>query len=351
MQQMSAIEAKQEAQKLAFGPIYFQVVITLKKLGILQLIWKNRKGIAISEICEQLKLSEYGVRVLLEAAECANIIEYLDKDIVNITMVGYFLTTDTMTEVNMNFVADVCYDGARYLSESVQNGKPEGLKTLGNWDTIYEGLSILPEQSRKSWFEFDHFYSDNAFPASLETVFKTKPKTIFDIGGNTGKWSFACCEYNPEVKIKILDLPVQLNVAKKNAIEKGFQNRIDFHEINLLDASQRIPAGADVIWMSQFLDCFSEDEIVTILKNVAQASDPNTNIFILETFIDNQKYPAAKYCLTATSLYFTFIANGNSKMYSLTSMTDLVSKAGLSVTETFPLIGDSYHTILKCKLA
>lgn len=349
--ELTALEAKREAQKIAFAPIYFQAVVALRELGILNLIGKNKKGIKISEIAQQLNLSHYGVGVLLEAAANAEAVEYLDDETVVLTKMGYFVNVDKMTEVNINFVNDVCYNGAKFTTESIHNGKPEGLKTLGNWKTIYEGLSQLPEKVKKSWFDFDHYYSDNAFPAALEIVFKEKPKTIFDIGGNTGKWAFACCNYDKNVKVKILDLPGQLNVAKKNAEEKGLTNRIDFHQINLLDEKQKIPAGADAVWMSQFLDCFSSEEIIAILKNVRQAADKNTNIYILETFIDNQKFEAAAYCLTGTSLYFTTMANGNSKMYSIKTMQELVKEAGLKLVKTFPLIGNSYHTILKCKSA
>lgn len=348
--EFTAIDAKYEAQKIAFGPLFFQAVVALQKLEVLPLICRNKRGIAISQICSELSLSEYGVRVLLEAAECAGAIEYQDTDLVTATMTGYFLSSDLMTKVNVNFVNDVCYQGAFHLAESIKTGKPSGLKVFGNWPTVYEGLAQLPETVKKSWFEFDHYYSDEAFRDALKIVFEEKPKVVFDIGGNTGKWAFACCGYNEDVKVKILDLPGQLNVSKKNAEERGLLNRIEFYEINLLDTDQKIPKGADAVWMSQFLDCFSEDEIVAILKNVKQASNANTDIYILETFIDNQRFPAAKLCLTATSLYFTCIANGNSKMYSLSVMQKLVEKAGLKVVETYPLIGDSYHTVLKCRI-
>jgi len=348
--EITAIDAKYEAQKIAFGPMFFQAVIALQKLEVLPLICKNKRGIAISQICEELSLSEYGVRVLLEAADCAGAIVYLDKDTVSATMTGYFLSSDLMTRVNMNFVNDVCYQGAFHLAESIKTGKPAGLKVFGEWPTVYEGLSQLPDTIKKSWFEFDHYYSDEAFRDALKIVFEHKPGMVFDIGGNTGKWAFACCGYDDSVKVKILDLPGQLNVSKKNAAERNLLHRIEFHEINLLDISQKIPKGADAVWMSQFLDCFSEEEIVAILKNVKEASDEKTNIYILETFIDNQRFPAAKLCLTATSLYFTCIANGNSKMYSISVMEKLVEKAGLKVVETFPLIGDSYHTVLRCQM-
>src|SRR5690606_11198017 len=107
--------------------------------------------------------------------------------------------------------------------------------------------------------------------------------------------------------------------------------------------------GADAIWMSQFLDCFSKTEILQILKNAHQAAGDGTWLYIMEPFFDNQRYDAAKYSLVATSLYFTIMANGNSKMYSVDIMKELVNEAGFEVAEIFPLIGDSYHTILKCR--
>ncbi len=347
--EMSIIEAKFEAQKLAFGPFYFQVVASLKDFGILQLIAKNRKGIKLSEITQKLSITEYGVSVLLEAAACINIVEYIDSESVKLTKLGFVLNSDIMTNINVDFMKYVCYDGIKHLSECIKTGKPEGLKEIGDWPTLYEGLAHFPEKVRDSWLDFDHYYSDDAFADALKIVFKEKPKYLFDIGGNTGKWALQCCGYDSDVRIKILDLPGQLKMARANAAAKNFQDRIDFHQIDLLDKFQKIPQGADAIWMSQFLDCFSKDEILQILKNVHQASDQNTNIYILEPFIDNQKFEAAKYSLIATSIYFTTMANGNSKMYSIEVMKDLVKKAGLEVVESFELIGNSYHTILKCK--
>ena len=349
MNEPKAIDAKYEAQKLAFAPIYFQCMVALRDLGILAYIHKRRGGTAIRDICETLKLSEYGVRTLLEAGKMADVVTYLDADTVKITKIGFFVLNDELTRVNINFVKDVCYEGAHFLTESIQTGKPEGLKVFGGWKTVYEGLSQLPEKVKTSWFEFDHFYSDDAFTTALDIVFKNKPKYLFDIGGNTGKWAFSCCRHDAEVQVKILDLPGQLNVAKENTIARQLENRIDFHQIDLLDTFQKIPKGADAIWMSQFLDCFSDNEILQILTNVHQAADEDTDIYIMEPFFDNQKYPAAQYCLTGTSIYFTTIANGNSKMYSIDVMRSLVEKAGLRVSEEFPLIGDSYHTILRCQ--
>lgn len=219
---------------------------------------------------------------------------------------------------------------------------------MGEWETIYQGLSQLPEKAQESWFKFDHFYSDRSFPVLLQKVFKSSPKSVVDIGGNTGKWATKCCEYDSDVNVTIVDLPQQLEMARKNVSEKGLLERIEFFPANLLDKEQTLPARADVWWMSQFLDCFSPIEILNILKLVKQQLASNDRIFILELFSDAQKYDAASYSLNATSLYFTCLANGNSRFYRSDDFLEIVAEAGLLVEERIDNIGLG-HTLLKIK--
>ncbi len=347
---LTAVEALQEAQRISFGPFLFQSIVSLKKLGALDYIFRNRRkgGVTIEEIANEVGVSEYGIDVLLEIAETSNIVIQNADHKFKLTKVGYFLNSDEMTNINLNFTNDVCYKGLYHLNDSIKNEKPEGLKELGNWKTIYEGLSILPAEAKKSWFDFDHYYSDNSFDEALDIVFKNKPKLLFDIGANTGKFSMNCCNYDNEVTIKMLDLPIQLNVALENVKKNGLENRISGHEIDLLVTNPKIPKGADAIWMSQFLDCFSKSEILNILKACVTAMDAGTELFIMELFTDRQKIENAKFSLQATSLYFTVMANGNSKMYRSQEMIDLIEEAGLIIVDDLDIKG-SYHTLLTCR--
>jgi hypothetical protein len=345
---LKAVEALQEAQKIAFAPYIFQASISLRKLGILEYIFENRNGATLEEIANATSVSKYGVGVLLEIAESSDIVFTNNENKYELTKTGYFLTFDKTVNVNINFNNDICYKGLYHLNDSIVNGKAEGLKELGNWSTIYEGLSKLTEDQQKSWFEFDHHYSDYGFNDALIEVFKRTPKILYDIGGNTGKFAISCCNYNKDVTIKIFDLPGQLKKALKNAKNSGFENRIEGCKIDWLSENPEIPKGADVMWMSQFLDCFSKEEIIKILSSCAKSMDDNTELFIMETFTDRQKFSNAKFILEATSLYFTAMANGNSKMYRATDFLDLIDKAGLKLIEDINQIGEN-HTILVCK--
>ncbi|MGJ8591517.1 MAG: methyltransferase [Aquaticitalea sp.] len=344
-----AIDALQEAQKIAFAPFIFQTTVSLRKLGVFDLIFDEREhgGIAIADISKKLSVSEYGLGVLLEIAESYDIVTKDTLGKFELTKTGYFLNYNKTVEVNLNFTNDVCYQGLFHLNDAIKNGTPEGLKELGEWDTIYDGLSQLTPEVQKSWFEFDHHYSDGIFEEALKRVFKNEPKSLFDIGGNTGKFALQCLNYDKNVIINIFDLPGQLKKALANIKNAGFEKRIVGHEINWLHNNPQIPKSADVIWMSQFLDCFSEDEIIKILKTCVASMDSDTEIIIIETFTDRQKFDNAKFVLEATSLYFTVMANGNSKMYNSEVFKKLISKAGLKISEDLA-IGD-FHTMLVCK--
>lgn len=344
----SALQAKTDAQKIAFAPIMFQAAKALRDFGILTFLRKNRKGSTVSELAESAKISEYGTLVLLEAGLSLEMIR-VEDDRYFLTKTGYFINSDELTKANMDFTHDVNYKGFYHLEEAIRDGKPAGLnREFGSWPTVYEALAEMPEKFRESWFAFDHYYSDTSFPEVMPIIFKNKPAKIMDVGGNTGKFAIKCAGYNKEVKITILDLPGQLNDAYKNIERNGFSDRIDGHAINLLDFSKPYPKGYDIIWMSQFLDCFSEEEIVMLVSNAKNAMDDDAELLIMETLWDKQKFDASTYSLHATSLYFTCIANGNSRMYHSEDMVRLVEEAGLQVVEIFENIGVS-HTILKCK--
>jgi hypothetical protein len=345
----SVMETSYNAQMIAFAPLIFQAAKSMRDLGILEFIaTKGKAGTTIAETAEALNLTTYAVTVLVEIGEKIGLTENRDGTLV-LLPTGRMIQSDQMTRINMDFTHDVCYHGIFYLDEALKTGTASGLKVFGEWNTIYEALSSLPEKAQKSWFEFDHFYSDGAFPEALPRMFAQKPVHILDVGGNTGKWAIQCCSYDPDVKITMLDLPGQLGLAKQNIVEAGMADRIALCPMNLLDHSVPFPRGCDVIWMSQFLVCFSEEDVIALLKRAVTAMRKDSVLFILDTFCDRQANEVGELCLEASSLYFTCMANGNSRMYTFKSMHEFIQKAGLQILDQHDNLGGS-HTLLCCGL-
>jgi ubiquinone/menaquinone biosynthesis C-methylase UbiE len=343
----TAYEALSEAQRIAFAPIAFQACRVMRNSGLLQCVERaGAAGMSFAEVAPAVELPPYAVRVLLEAGLGIGVFR-LNLDRFALTKLGHYLLHDAMTRVNMDVVHEICYRGMFDLDRALRDGTPAGLKTLGDWKTFYEGLSSLEPRARESWLAFDHYYSDAAFPAALPLVFASRPKRLLDVGGNTGKWAIECARFDPEVRVTIADLPQQLELARKTIRERRLEHRVAFLDIDLLDETRPFPAGFDAVWMSQVLDCFSEPQIVAILRRAAAALASGGFLYILELFWDRQPNETAAFCLQQTSLYFACIANGNSRMYRLDDLLRCLEESGLALVEQRDHVGP-YHTLLKC---
>ena len=50
---------------------------------------------------------------------------------------------------------------------------------------------------------------------------RNNPKTIYDVGANTGKFAISGSKYSDSVSIKMIDLPGQLKIARGNVAAAG----------------------------------------------------------------------------------------------------------------------------------
>ena len=351
----SALQAKFAAQKLAFAPAAFQTAKAMVDLHILKAIEDSKTdGLTIEAIIEKTGLSSYAVKLLMEFSLSLELVKIVPDSAPNayvLGKIGYFLLNDELTQANMNFINDVCYQGFFYLQDSLKTGKPAGLKVFGDWETIYQGLSALPEQAQKSWFAFDHYYSDSIFDAALPIVFKEKPQHIMDIGSNTGKFTKAALSYNNEVLVTMVDLAPQIAMAQNNPDLAAFKSRIESYPTNILNPNEQLPSNVDTVWMSQFLDCFSLEEIQGIVTKIKKHVPADCKIFVLEPLWDMQRFEAASYSIQATSIYFAAMANGNSKMYSYLDLVGAIEAAGCPLVQAHHNLGINSYSLLQFRVS
>ena len=346
---LTALEAVSRAQWLAFAPLAFQATAVMRDRGVLKALAAAASaaaGQSIAEVAATTGLSVYASRVLLEAGLGLQIVWRRDGRY-HLGKLGRVLLDDELTRVNFDFTRDVCYQAAAHLDESLREGRPAGLKTLGPWATLYEGLTALDEPAHSSWQAFDHFHSDQAFPVALERLAAQPPARLLDVGCNNGKWALGCLQRLPALQLGLVDLPPQLARAQQRLAEAGVDGRARCHPLDLLDPASALPTGYDLVWMSQFLDCFSDEQIVAMLGKVRVALPPGGRLWILELFWDRQRFEAAAFSLQQTSLYFSCVANGNSQMYDSAVFLGLLARAGFEVGTLTDGVG-GFHTLLEC---
>ena len=139
----TAYEALSEAQRIAFAPIVFQACRILRDSGVLELIQHSGSaGMTLDEVAASIDLPRYGIKVLLESGLGIGLFYFNDGRFV-LTNLGHFMLHDPMTRINMDVVHEICYRGMFDLDRALREGKPAGLKTLGGWNTFYEGLAAV----------------------------------------------------------------------------------------------------------------------------------------------------------------------------------------------------------------
>lgn len=347
-EQYSAAEAQRRAQEIVWGPIVFQTSRLMIRFGIFEMLSESDGGLTLDEVAERAGLSRYAAQVLLESSLTAQTVLLRDGRF-TLAKTGWFLLNDPQSKANMGFNHDVNYLGMFDLEQALREGRPAGLKRLGDWPTIYEGLSQLDEQVQRSWFGFDHYYSDCSFDDALGTIFSRPVSRLLDVGGNTGRFALRCVGYDPTVEVTIMDLPQQIVLMREAAAGAEEADRISGYPADLLDENTAFPEGFDAIMMSQFLDCFSEEQAVSILARAARSMGGDTRLYIMETLWDRQRYPLASYVLAQTSVYFTAMANGNSKMFHSDDLKRMIAAAGLRIETIHDGLGFG-HSILVCRV-
>lgn len=351
---LRGLAARFEAQRIAFGPVVFQCVRLAWKSGLLaRLDHAGKAGATVAELASAGRYSAYAISVILETALSAGVVRREgdhEHGRYSLTRIGDNVLHDELTQVNIDFIHDVCYQGMHALESSLRNEQPLGLKALGSWPTIYRGLAELPDAARASWFAFDHYYSDSSFASALPHVFARTPRTLMDVGANTGKWSLQCLRHDAAVRMLLLDLPGQLAQARQTLESARLADRAEFHPIDLLDYASDFPSGVDAVWMSQFLTCFSVEAIAQILRRAVASLAPGGSLWVLDTFWDRQQFDIAKYCLINTSPYFTALASGNSKMWESGQIIALAAAQGLRLADAVDDLGIA-HSLLRFERA
>jgi ubiquinone/menaquinone biosynthesis C-methylase UbiE len=325
------------------APFLFQAARSARDLGLLAALKDaGPNGSGADELTTRFGLPATSVTTLLDALLAGGLLDESPPGRWRLTTTGVVWLDDPQVGVDAEFTHAVCWHGLADLRESLVTGTPAGLRRLGPWATVYEGLAHLPEEIRGPWFAYDHGHSDSAFPAALKHLAGSNPRRLLDVGANTGRFSLAALHHLPHTQVTLLDHPGQLAEAEVALTASGLRDRATFLALDLLDHTLSFPSNQDAVWMSQFLDCFGPVDVHRLLCRARAALAPGGSVWVLEVCPDRQGEAAAAASLRLASLYFTAIANGVSRFYRATDLLELAAEAGLELAEQWDGIGTAH---------
>src|SRR4051794_3978648 len=112
----------------------------------------------------------------------------------------------------------------------------------------------------------------NVAPVLAATVSLDGSRRLLDVGGGTGIYSIAWLLRHPELVAVVWDRPEVLKVAREFAEEAGVSDRLETVPGDMF--RDEVPAGADVILLSNVLHDWDVPECRTLVARCASALPP-----------------------------------------------------------------------------
>jgi predicted O-methyltransferase YrrM len=126
-------------------------------------------------------------------------------------------------------------------------------------------------------------------------------KLLLDVGGGTGIYAIACVQQNPNLRAVVWDRPEVLKVAREMVEAYGVADRVDLVPGDMF--ADPVPAGADVILLSNILHDWDVPECRVLLNRCADALPADGRVLIHDVFLDDDLGGPLPVALYSTALF------------------------------------------------
>jgi len=245
----------------------------------------------IKDLASSLQVHEDHLRRTLRFMAAFGIFEFTDIDTVRNNEVSAFLDRNHKNNVRSMILmhqSTPMYEAWwKGISEGIRQGEPAFAlrhgEQLFDYMAHHSDFNRLFSEAMTSVEALtgDHFARDFDWSGFQH---------IIDIGGSNGSKSATILHIHPTLTATVCDLPEVIDEASQNppwAEQKSIASRISFVQGNVF--GELPPSGpCDVYFLSAVLHGFSDNECVTILKNIRNRSgreDPW--VVIMEMVVDD----------------------------------------------------------------
>lgn len=113
-------------------------------------------------------------------------------------------------------------------------------------------------------------------------------KRLLDVGGGAGGFSIELCGIVPGLAATVYELPHVCSIVEKKSAEAGLEGVVDAHPGDYTKDGE-LPAGYDLMVLSQVLHCEGEQTNRGLLAKCFDAVEPGGTVMILELLLDAER--------------------------------------------------------------
>jgi len=176
--------------------------------------------------------------------------------------------------------------------------------------------------------------SMNIAPVLAQAAPLQKARLLLDVGGGTGIYSIACLKRHPNLRTIVWDRPQVLKVAREFAQTEGLGERIEFLPGDMF--ADPVPAGCDVILLSNILHDWDVPECRALVSRLAAALPRGGRLLIHDAFLNDALDGPLAVALFSLNVYC--VTEG--RAYSGAEYRTWLSEAGLQAEPIVPTLAD-----------
>jgi len=277
MQQATDHAAPPSAQlvQFAMGSIVSRIVYVAAKLGIADQLAAAPRTPA--EIAPAVGVHAPTLYRMMRTLAGFGILTETDGQRFGLTPVGEALRSGTPGHATVMTIGGPLFAQAfSELEYSVRTGESGFIKATGM--NVFEALAQRPDEAALFSDTMVGFHGAEP-PAVAEAYDFSTLGTIVDVGGATGNMLAAILGRHTQPKGVLFDLPHVVTGAPALLAERGVASRVSIASGSFFET---VPSGGDAYILSHIIHDWSEDQCLTILRNVRAAMTPSSKLLIVE---------------------------------------------------------------------
>lgn len=162
-------------------------------------------------------------------------------------------------------------------------------------------------------------------------------RSLLDVGGGRGDFSIELCMHQPRLRATVYDLPSVCRLTERKVAASGLSDRIGAQAGDLL-LDDELPAGHDLILLSNVLHMWDEATVVKALRKCLTALNDGGALVVAEAFVDDDGTGPVGAALMSLNM---LVHTAGGRNYTRREYEAWLTAAGFSAICRVPLIVDA----------
>ncbi|MDL5199799.1 methyltransferase [Streptomyces sp. ALI-76-A] len=303
--------ALERFQLIANGPALFNAVVTGLELDIFGYLARHPHA-AFEDLEKSTGVTGHKLRVLLLALCSTELVERANSTYANSPLANELLASDRADSWRHILIGwqRIYYPAFPHTTDALRSGTNTALSTYpGSESTLYQRLSQQPDLEAILHSSMSAF-TLQSLPALLDNPEVATVRHLIDVGGGAGVTAVEIATRYPQTAVTIFDMPSVTRLAQ-DGIPAHLSDRVRLKAGDIF--SDELPGDADAVLFSHFLEVFSPEEILTILRKAYDALPPGGKMLLYGFNATEEEQGGV--LAARLSLYLNVLATGQGMAY------------------------------------